>query len=141
MADRYSRSLALLPDTVITTAVTGSVGPTIKLPEGPYYLALQATFVYGSAGTTAKAWVQTSVDGGLTWRDVASFAFTTASAKKTSALSTSIALAAAQAASDGALADDTILNGLIGDRLRVKYTTTGTYAGGTTLSVYAVPKG
>jgi len=141
MSERYPRTLSLLPNTVITTAVTGSVGPVVLLPEGPRYLALQAKFTYGSGGTTTKAWVQTSLDGGVTWRDIASFAFATTTSLKFSALSNSIALAAAQGASDAALADDTILNGLLGDRVRVKYTTTGTYAGGTTLSVSAVPKG
>lgn len=51
-----------------------------------------------------------------------------------------LALAAAIAASDAVLADDTILNGFIGDELRVKYTTTGTYSGATSLEVRVTVK-
>ena len=139
MSERHSRKIDLLPALTITGAGTVTSTPQ-RFMEGVKYLLLQATFTYGSGGTTAKAYVQTSSDGGTTWRDVASFAFTTASAKKFSALSASIALAAAQGVSDGALADDTILNGLIGDLWQVKVVSTGTYGGNTTLAVAAVPQ-
>ena len=137
MGARYSRRIDLLPATVITGAVTVT-GASIPVPEGLLYLSAQATFAYGSGGTTCKAFIQTSVDNGATWRDIACLAFTTASAKKTSAVSAFIALAAAVAVSDGALADDTIVNGLIGDLFRAKVVTTGTYAGGTTIQVSGV---
>ena len=42
---------------------------------------------------------------------------------------------------DGALADDLIQDGILGDMIRAKLTTTGTYAGGTTLNVNFVPQG
>jgi hypothetical protein len=38
---------------------------------------------------------------------------------------------------DGALADDTCVDGVLGDRLRVRVVTTGTYGGSTVLSVRA----
>jgi len=138
-AEAASRRIDILPATTITGAGTVT-GTSFTVQAGVSYISAQATFTYGSGGTTCKAWLQTSLDGGTTWRDVASFAFTTASAKKTSALSSAIALAAAQAVSDGALADDTILNGLLGDLWRVKVTSTGTYAGGTTIAVSVVPQ-
>lgn len=141
LALRGGRRLALLAATAITAAVAAGTSTPFTDLEGMKYLGLLATFVYGSGGTTVKGWVQTSLDGGTTWRDVASFAFTTASGKKTSAVHVYTALAAAAAVSDGALADDTILNGLLGDRLRVKYTTTGTYGGTTTLQIDAIVKG
>jgi len=34
-----------------------------------------------------------------------------------------------------------LMNGLLGDRVRVKVTTTGTYAGGTTLAIAMVTRG
>jgi hypothetical protein len=126
----------LLPSTTIAGAVTGQVGQVIKARSAPRYLLVEAAFAYGSGGTTAKAWVQTRVSGG-TWRDIMAFAFTTAAAKKFSAVNGAIALAAAIAVSDGALADDTILNGFLGSEFRVKYTTTGTYAGATSLTLSA----
>lgn len=135
--ERYSRRVDLLTATTIAGAATTTSTP-ISFPAGVRYLSLQATFAYGSGGTTAKAYVQTTVDGGATWRDVACFAFTTSAGKKFSAVSAGIALAAAQAVSDGALTDDTILNGLVGDQWRVKVISTGTYAGATSMAVSAV---
>jgi hypothetical protein len=137
-------AIALLPETTITTAVTGQVpGPaSVPLSPGVTYLALVAKFDWGSGGTSAKCYVQTSLDNGATWMDVASFAFTTADGVKRSILTTGVAPAAQAAApTDGTLADDTVVNGVIGSRLRVKVTTTGTYAGSTTLAVWATPKG
>jgi hypothetical protein len=126
----------ILPDTTITTAVTGSVSNVVSVPKHSN-ISVVAKFTYGSGGTTVKAWLQTSLDNGATWIDVAAFAFTTASATKVSSLRRSIALAAAYVPTDGTLTDDTIKDGLLGGLYRVKYTTTGTYAGGTKLNVTA----
>jgi len=138
--------LVLLDTTTITTAVTSVTPPIVMF--GDYlsekeaqYLAVQGTFVYGSGGTNCTAYIQTSVDG-LTWADIISFQWTTTSGVKVSAVHATAAVfwAAASAPTDGSLTANTILNGLIGDRIRVKYTTTGTYAGGTTLRVVAMGK-
>jgi hypothetical protein len=136
LASGQSGTVVVLPSTSITVAVTGAVGPTTLL-LGTYtsehkasYLAIRATFTYvGTGGTNATAYVQTSLDEGQTWADIMSFQFTTATASKVSAVSTAVALTAATTTTDGALTANTIVNGLLGDRVRVKYTTTGTYAG------------
>lgn len=135
-----SRSATLLSSTTITTAVTAQTGTAVISLVGAKALVVEAAFTYGSGGTTAKVWVQTRVAGG-TWRDIMSLAFTTSSATKWSKVSSYTAMAAAQTASDAALSDDTILDGLLGSEVRVKYTTTGTYAGGTTLVIRAAIKG
>ncbi len=132
--------LVLLPATSIGAAVAAQVGPTVPLVARANYLLLEAAFAYGADGTTVKAWVQTRVRGG-TWRDVAQFAFLLASLTKWSAVHRDTALAAAVGASDAALADDAILNGFLGDELRVKWTSTGAYTGATTLAVRASVKG
>ena len=130
--------LTLLPVTTIAAAVTGTTG--IAAPtEGLRDLLVEAIFLYGSSGTTLKVWVQTRTKGG-TWRDVMNFAFTTSAATKWSKTSIAVALAAARATSDAALADDTILDGFLGDEVRVKYTSTGTYAGATSIQVLASTK-
>lgn len=130
-----SRSLTLINET-ITTAITAEArsptgGDVLAGYEG---LVAQANFTYGAGGTDATIWIQTSFDDGETWTDIAAFNFTTASSRK--------ALAVARASTtadvvltDGALADDTAVAGLLGNRLRAKLTTTGTYSGGTTLRV------
>lgn len=124
--------LTLVPQATITTAatVTGTAFPTAGLRD----LLVEANFDYGSSGTDLNVYVQTRVSGG-TWRDIMNFNFTTADAKKWSKCSISIALAAARATSDAALASDTILDGFLGDEVRAKYVSTGTYAGSTTIAV------
>ena len=129
-------SLADLP---ITTALTGSTQTAIENLEGMLAGTIQAKFAYGSGGTSAKAYVQTTLDDGLTWVDIASFAFTTTSAMKIINLSGLTPKTTAVTPSDGALSDDTCVDGVLGDALRVKLTTTGTYAN-TTLSVKLIAR-
>jgi hypothetical protein len=134
-----SRGFSLVPSTVITTAITGVVvGPAVALSAK--YLTCQAIFTYGSGGATAKFWVQTSIDGGVTWIDIMSFAFTTATLTKVSAVVWSTALAAAVTPGSAALADNTILSGLLGDQIRVLGTTTSTYGGSTSIAISASGK-
>lgn len=133
--------IVLASAVVITTAVTATVTTPIKFLTGMSYLVARATFTYGSGGTTAKFWVQTSYDGGLTWADVMNFAFTTATADKLSAVNTyTPPTAQATAQTDGTLADNTVYQGALGNAIRLKYTTTGTYAGSTSISINAIAK-
>lgn len=118
--------------TTLGTAVTGLAG--IK------YLVVEAKFVRIGGGTAVKVYIQTSLDGGTTWIDIMSITFTTTTANKVSAVSTAVALAASITPGDGALSDDTILNGLLGDRIRAKVVATGTYTGASTLDVLVVGK-
>jgi len=134
---------ATLYSATITTAIAG-VGqtPVIGLTKTKM-LVVEAQFVYGSGGTSADCYVQTSLDGGLTWFDIANFRFTTASLNKVSAVVMNPATppTVAQAPGSAALAANTVINGLIGDMFRALITTVGTYAGGTTLRVDMVAKG
>lgn len=120
-----------LASTSITTALTSSAQTAITELGGAQSLSVAATFAYGSGGSTANVAVQTSLDGGTTWFDIAYFAFTTSSATKYVNLA---GLTAKGVTSYAALAGDGVNEGLIGDRLRAVITTTGTYAN-TTLSV------
>jgi len=138
-ADGTVRATVLAP-TVITTAVAGTVGPITVSSGACSYALAQANLTYGSGGTTIDAYVQTSVDGGVTWTDIMNFNFTTASARKFSSVNLMVALTGGTAATDATLASNTVVNGLLGDRFRVKYKSTGTYAGNTTLQVDIVTK-
>lgn len=121
----------------ITTAGAGVVGTAVQfMPGSPPNLSIQCNFTYGSGGTSADFYVQTSLDGGSTWTDVAECGFTTASARKIYNVSTNTGGTAALTATDGSLTANTaIAQGVLGPRLRVKYTTVGTYAGNTTIKV------
>lgn len=139
----HAHAVTLFPATTVTTAVTGVTGPVYQFRKGsPRNLSCQANFVYGSAGTTAKAWVQTSLDGGATWTDNGYFTFTTSSLR--AGLNLSSLDVAGTAGAQVTLTDGTASasqDGIIGSLVRVKVTTTGTYAGGTTLQVDCISDG
>jgi hypothetical protein len=132
--------IVLLPATVITVAVAGVIdGPRAVDLEKARGVILQGDFVYGSGGTTLKAWVQSTIDG-INWYDIACFAFTTANKRRMFNLIARTPVTAIATPGDAALADDTAVDGILGHSLRVKYTSTGTYAGGSTLTVAAVTR-
>jgi hypothetical protein len=133
-----------LGDEAITTAVTNSVitdgvsaaGVAQSLIDGLDWMAavtLYANFVYGAGGTTCAAIIQTSLDGTI-WIDVARFDFTTASLSKIANLSGLTPVATATVATLGSQGQ---LDGVLGDRLRAKITTTGTYSSNTSISIRA----
>jgi hypothetical protein len=119
----------------ITGAVAAQLSGLVKLNAQPRNLTVQANFTYGSGGTSVDAYLQTSVDGGATWTDVAEFNFTTASARKLYNLSAQTAKTTAVSPTDGSLTANTSVDGILGPEFRVKYTTVGTYAGGTNLAI------
>lgn len=136
-----STLLSISPTAALTGVAAGTgYTPVVGIPWARY-LVLHANFTYGSGGTTAKVWVQTSIDGGVSWFDIANFAFTTATAKKVSTvvIDPTTPLTAGTTPASAALADNTVLNGVIGDRIRALVTTTGIYAA-TTLVVDMVAK-
>jgi hypothetical protein len=129
---------ALLNSVIITTAAANVIGPTLQVrsPVGvPFNVGCQVTFAYGSGGTSGTVWLQTSFDGGATWCDVAAIALATASLRSLFNVSSLTPKTTAAAATDGTLASGTINDGIVGSMWRCKYTTVGTYAGNTQLSV------
>ncbi len=134
-----------LGDEAISAAVTNSVitegvsaqGVAQSFIDGLDFMAavtLQANFNYGSGGTTLKVDVETTMDQGVTWVAIARFAFTTASAEKVVNLS---GLTPVTVYTPTTLSDDAVKDGILGDRLRCRITSTGTYAGNTSVSVRA----
>jgi len=124
---------------VVTTAGTATGGTITGNMAGITRAVVQAAFTYGSGGTNCTGYVQTSLDGGVSWVDVFAPQFATTTA-------TSIATVEVTGGTvtvtptDGSLAANTVVNGVLGDRWRVKVVSTGTYAA-TTLAVSAVTKG
>lgn len=145
-------SAVTLLSTPVTTAVTAVVTQTFQIRPGPggqflpASMLLQGNLTYGSGGTTIDAWVQTSIDGGGTWMDVARFSWSTASARLLLNVSSATSIIAAVTASEGGvggtpLGVNAAKDGIFGSMWRVKYTTVGTYAGGTTLRIDAISSG
>lgn len=134
MANVAGQPVTLYSNTAITTAITGVTGSSFNF--GSYsQLTLYSIFTYAAGGTTVKAWVQSSYDGGTTWMDIANFAATTASKTRAYNL-TRAAVSSIATPADAALADDTSVNGFLAPLIRVKVTTTGTYTGTNTLAIY-----
>ncbi len=135
----YGRHLILMDHDFTAAETIGVDGAAVAFPGAASYLAFQAVFTYvADAATSAKAYIQTSLDAGATWFDIASFAFTTSTATKVSAVTTEIAPASqAFTPADGTLSDNTIIQGIIGDRLRVKFVSVGAYGAGSNLRIDA----
>src|SRR3990172_876648 len=99
--------------------------------DGMTAVSLSLRLAYGSGGTSLKAYIQTSLDQGTTWIDIACIVFGTAAEHKTLNLSGLTPKTTQYEPTDGALADDTAVDGILGDRLRLKAVVTGTYGGST----------
>src|SRR5258708_8742012 len=97
----------VLAQRAVTTAITGEAQTAFTDLVGIQAATIEAQFQYGSGGTTAKVWVQVSLDLGQSWIDVACFAFATASATKVINLSGMTPVTTAFTPSDGAMPDNT----------------------------------
>jgi hypothetical protein len=114
-------------------SIAVAAGP-LQLMDSPRSLCAQANFTYGSGGATVDAYLQTSVDGGLTWIDIAQFHFTTASARAIYNLNSQTPFTVQVPATDGTLAANTFKDAILGPLFQVKTASTGTYVG-TTLRI------
>jgi hypothetical protein len=100
--------------------------------DGMLAATLQANFAWGSGGTSIKAIWECSIDQGSTWVEVCRMAFGTASEENLVNLSGLTPKTTPYVPI--ALTDDTCVDGILGDRWRVRILTVGTYAGNSSLS-------
>jgi hypothetical protein len=133
-----------LGDTSITSALTNQVITAgvseagvaqafLDNLEDMEQLSVFVNFVWGSGGTTCIVIVQTTFDD-VNWIDIARFDFATASASKVCTLSGELSKGITSVAALGA---EGVNDGVLGAKLRAKVTSTGTYAGNTSVSVRA----
>lgn len=123
-----------LGDFTITTAGT-QVGDWTSVDlAGMLAMAAQLRLAYGSGGATIKAYLQTSLDDGAVAIDIACVTYATASKNAVLNFSALTPKLAQVTPSDGAMADDTAIDGVLGDQFRLKIVSTGTYAGSTVLT-------
>lgn len=122
-----------LGDFAITTAGT-QTGDWVDDFAGILALAASLRLAYGSGGTAIKAYLQTSLDQGETAIDIACVVFGTASEHDVANFSGLTPKLTLINPTDGTLTDDTAIDGVLGDRFRLKLVSTGTYAGSTVLS-------
>lgn len=129
MAGTYS-----LGDFEIGAAAT-QTGWVVTGLSGALAATIHGRLAVGAGGETVRAYVQTSLDDGTTWIDVACFAFTTSSAAKVATISGLTPRSTPAMPTNGGLADNTTLDGTLGDRFRAVVVTTGTYTGSTVLAL------
>jgi hypothetical protein len=117
----------------------GPAGTQVGTPQtglqGMTALSCQARFAYGSGGTQVNVYIQSSLDQGQSWFDIANIEFTTSSGVDAINLSGLNSVTTPAALTNLALANNTVLNGPLGDRLQATVVSTGTYGGGSLLSV------
>ena len=137
MSDR--RIVNLIPSETLAAAVTSKTFPIWQFDPGSVRsLTVLADFVRAAGGTTTDVLVETSFDNGSTWVEIMQFAFLVTTDRKLSSVRRDIAVAGG-IDPDGALADDAILDGVIGDRIRAVLTTTGTYSGASSITLTCIP--
>ena len=134
----FSRRLLL--SRTITIALAAEVTAAGLFPDAMRGLTLDALLTYGSGGTTVQAWIQTSFDGGVTWMDIACFAFATVTKRRIVTLRADQSVSIPLVPTDGTLGDDETVQGFLGPLLRVKLSSNGTYADSTALVINAQPK-
>jgi hypothetical protein len=122
-----------LGDFTITTAGT-LIGDWVEDLEGLLALCAELRLAYGSGGLTIRAYLQTSLDQETTAIDIACVLFGVASEAAVLNFSALTPKLTQVTPTDGAMADDTAIDGILGDRFRLKVVSTGTYAGSTVLS-------
>ncbi|MGE4044466.1 MAG: hypothetical protein AB7F35_06410 [Acetobacteraceae bacterium] len=120
-------TLGVFPITAASTYVPEAASILDGL-DGMTAASVQIMFSYGSGGTSAVIYVQTSLDNGMTWMDIAAIAVTTSSETHCFNFSGLTPKATSITPSDGAMSNDTALDGFLGDRLRLKIVSVGTYA-------------
>lgn len=122
-----------LGDFSISGANTLTGTPILDL-DGLFAATIDARLAYGSGGISVIAKIQTSINQGTTWIDIARFDFATAGLEKIITV-TKASIVSAYTVID--LAAEGGISGVLGDRLRCVVTSTGTYTGSTTLAVRA----
>lgn len=100
---------------------------------GMQSLTVGLRFSYGSGGESVRAFLQTSLDEGETWIDIACVLFQLASEHRVLNFS-ALTPKGQTTPTDAAMADDTVLDGILGDRVRLRVVSTGTYGGSTLLT-------
>lgn len=114
----------------VTTAGT-QVTSSITGLDGILAASISLAFLYGSGGTTCDAFMQTSLDGGTVWQDVAHAAFTTASATKQFNVSGLTSKLTPSTPGDGTLAADAAIDSILGPTWRMKVISVGVYGAST----------
>lgn len=135
----YALSAAVANQVITSWADDSGVAqPYVDDLDGMLGATLQINFNYGSGGANCRVMIDTSLDQGQTWIEVWRALFGTASEENI--VNVSALTPKTTPVTPAALADDTVQDGVIGPRWRARVTSTGVYAGNTSLSVRMQPR-
>ena len=123
-----------LCDLAITTALNAVAQTPMQNLEGMLAATIEARLACGSGGTSAKAYVQVTLDGGADMDRRGLLRLRHGERNEVINLRGLTPKLTPLTPSDGAFADDTFVDGVLGSAMRVKLVTTGTYSN-TVLSV------
>ena len=112
-------------DFAVTTAGT-YLGQWVSGLDGMRSMSAQLSLSGASGGTTIDAYLQTSLDGGATAIDIANEHWTTSPAVKVLNFFTDVEVDAF-APTDGSMSSNTNQQGILGNMVRLKLVTVGTY--------------
>ncbi|SRR5579883_913896 len=115
--------------------------PATQIPSlvGMSGASLQVRLSGGTGGSTINVFIQTSIDQGQSWFDVANVSFATTPGVQVLNLS-GLDKAVPVTPGNLTLSSGTILDGPLGDRLQAVVISTGTYGAGTLVSVRGVAR-
>ena len=132
MPARYANHFRLIDQTGFTAGLNVASEPVNlgRIPNAAHWVGMQVNFTYaGADGGQLDVYLQTSLDEGRTWMDIANIHCLQANLRAITVASSTITLGAATwDAEDLAIADDTCRVGLIGDLHRVVVVPTDNYA-------------
>ena len=125
-----------------TVAAAGTQCSPLQITnlQGINAATFQVRFAYGSGGTQTNVYIQTSIDQGQSWFDIANIEFTTSSGVDVINLSGLDKLTTPTAPTNLALANNTVLDGPMGDRLQACVVSQGTYGGQTLVAVSGIAR-
>ena len=107
------------------TSLVTVPGPTFA--GSPRNALLQANFTADASGSSVDAYVQTTIDAGATWMDIANFHFTTTSAIKYANLSSFTPVTTEGTPTSGGMTANAVQDGVLGPAFRIQYKSAGTY--------------
>lgn len=125
-----------LGDVSVTAPLAGTrVGTGVTGLDGMLAVTFEAKLaVTGTTGTSLTAWLQTTLDQGLTFIDIARLDFGATAENKLVNLSGLTPKTAPANPTDGGLGANSCVDGLLGDQLVMKLSSSGTYGAGSLIS-------
>lgn len=125
-----------LGDIQISSPLGGTrIGTGVVDLEGLTAVTFEARFSpIGTTGTGLTAWLQTTLDQGLSYIDIARFDFGGTAEIKYANLSGLTPKTTPLNPTDGGLGPNSCVDGILGDQLVLKLSSTGTFGAGSVLS-------